>query len=204
MAQQRSSPRRAARGPGRRPGNPDTRADILAAAREQFSRNGYTATSVRAIAAAAGVNSALVHHYFGTKDELLLAALDLPVDPREVLMGATLGGVDGAGHRLLTVFFSTWDDPDLQPRLVALARSIVDPSSHLVTSGYLNVILRPVAESLGVDRRDERITLVGSVMLGLILARYVLKLEPLASTPAQRLIPVYAPQLQRILSDPLP
>ena len=72
-----SPPRR-----GRRPGSPDTRAAILAAARERFAAQGYAGTSVRAVAASAGVDAALVHHYFGTKDDLFLAALELKVDPR--------------------------------------------------------------------------------------------------------------------------
>ena len=73
---------------GRRPGAPDTRAAILAAARSRFAEHGYAGTTIRAVATDAGVDAALVHHYFGTKDELFLAALELPVDPRQVLASA--------------------------------------------------------------------------------------------------------------------
>ena len=75
---------------GRRPGAPDTRAAVLAAARAAFAAKGFGGTTIRAVAADAGVDPALVHHYFGTKDDLFLAAMELPVDPREVI---------GAGHR---------------------------------------------------------------------------------------------------------
>ena len=98
-ATERVPPRR-----GRRPGSPDTRAAVLSAARERFAAQGYAGTSVRAVAAAAGVDPALVHHYFGTKDDLFLAALEVKVDPRLAMLPVIEGGVDGAGERLLRVF----------------------------------------------------------------------------------------------------
>ena len=107
---------------GRRPGAPDTRAEVLAAARASFAEKGFRGTTIRAVAAAAGVDPALVHHYFGTKDDLFVAALQISVDPREVLAPVVAAGPDGAGERLLRTFLSVWDDPELQPGLVALAR----------------------------------------------------------------------------------
>ena len=100
---------------GRRPGSPDTRAAILAEARTRFAAQGYAGTSVRAVAAAAGVDAALVHHYFGTKDDLFLAALELPVDPRRLVAPVVAGGPAGAAERFLDVFLSAWDDPDIRP-----------------------------------------------------------------------------------------
>ena len=95
---------------GRRPGSPDTRAVILAVAREHFAAHGFTGASVRGIAAAAGVDAALLHNYVGTKDDLFVAALQLAFDPREVLLPVIEGGVEGAVERLLRMFFSVWDD----------------------------------------------------------------------------------------------
>src|SRR3954469_11292384 len=100
-----SSPR------GRRPGAPDTRADILAAARALFADRGFGRTTIRAVASDAGVDPALVHHYFGTKDDLFVASLQLPVDPRERLAPALAGGPDGAAERILRVFLEVWDEP---------------------------------------------------------------------------------------------
>src|ERR687890_2439282 len=97
---------------GRRPGAPDTRATILDAARTAFAQKGFAGTTIRAVATAAGVDAALVHHYFGTKDDLFLAALELPVDPRVALAPAIAAGPDGAGERMLRVFLSVWDDPE--------------------------------------------------------------------------------------------
>src|SRR5687768_10927277 len=90
---------------GRRPGSPDTRAGVLTVARERFATQGYAGTSVRAVAAEAGVDPALVHHYFGTKDDLFLAALELPVDPRQILLPAiAAGGVEDVAERMLRAF----------------------------------------------------------------------------------------------------
>src|SRR3954463_9475109 len=82
---------------GRRKGSPDTRSAILAAARTSFARQGFAGTTIRGVASSAGVDAALVHHYFGTKDDLFLAALELPVDPRRVIGPALAGGAAGAG-----------------------------------------------------------------------------------------------------------
>jgi AcrR family transcriptional regulator len=190
---------------GRRPGAPDTRAAILAAARTSFAGKGYAGTTIRGIAAAAEVDAALVHHYFGTKDDLFVAALELPVDPREMIAPALVEGPDGAGERILRVFVGVWDDPANTPVLVALARTMLDPSgSHLLREGFLPVVLHPVGRTLGLERPDLRMSLVASQVIGVILARYVLRLEPLASMAADDVVASYAPTIQRYLTGDLP
>ena len=190
---------------GRRPGAPDTRAEILASARSLFAARGFPGTSVRAVAAGAGVDPALVHHYFGTKDDLFVAALELPVDPREAIAPALVGGPDGAGERVLRVFVGVWDDPANTPVFVALARTLLDPSaSHLLREGFLPVVLHPVGRALGLDRPELRMSLVASQILGIVLGRYVLALEPLASLPSDAVVAAYAPTIQRYLTGDLP
>lgn len=190
---------------GRRPGGPDTRAAILAAARELFAAHGLAGTSVRAVAAAAGVDASLVHHYFGTKDDLFVAALQLRIDPRVAVRPVIEGGVDGAGERLMRLFVSVWDDEETRLPMLALVRGILDPGGQqLVRDGFLRMVLGPVAAGLGVDQPERRMPLVASQLLGLVVLRYVLALEPLASTPADELVATYAPTLQRYLSGPLP
>jgi AcrR family transcriptional regulator len=190
---------------GRRPGSPDTRAAILAVAREAFAAKGFAGTSVRGIAADAGVDAALVHHYFKTKDDLFLAALELPVDPREVLLPAVAGGVDGAAERMLRVFLSVWDDPELRLPLLGLVRGVVDSEGQrLLRDGFLPVVLEPVGVALGVDRPGLRMPLVASQVFGLIVMRYIVLVEPIASMSADDVVAIYAPTLQRYLSDPLP
>ncbi len=190
---------------GRRPGAPDTRAAILGAARAAFAEKGFAGTTIRAVAGAAGVDAALVHHYFGTKDDLFVAALELPVDPRTAIAPALADGPDGAGERVLRVFVGVWDDPGNTAVFVALARTLLDPSaSHLMRDGFLPVVLQPVGRALGLDDPELRMSLVASQMLGIILSRYVLELEPLASMPAETVVATYAPTIQRYLTGDLP
>jgi AcrR family transcriptional regulator len=189
---------------GRRPGTPDTRATILDAARAAFAERGFAGTTIRAVAAAAGVDAALVHHYFGTKDDLFLAAMELPFDPRQVLGPALAGGAEGAGERLLRAFLSIWDDPALSPVLVGIVRSALQPGGErLLTQGFVPVVLMPIGESLGIDRPELRMPLVISQVGGLILTRYVLGLEPLASMPAETLVATYGPVIQHYLTGDL-
>ena len=190
---------------GRRPGAPDTRAAILDAARALFATQGYSGTTIRAVAAAAGVDGALVHHYFGTKDDLFVAALEIPVDPREILAPVVAGGAEGAAERFLLAFLSVWDDPDVRPALLTVARTIMEPATQRVfADGFLPVVIGPLGVALDLDRPELRMPLVASQVVGLILLRYVLLVEPLASMPTDQVVATYAPTLQRYLTGPLP
>lgn len=192
-------------GRGRRPGSPDTRAAILDAARELFAAGGFSGTSVRAVAAKAGVDPALVHHYFGTKDELFVAALAIPVDLRQVLAPVVADGPDGAAERLLRTFLSVWDDPAIQLPLIALARRLLDPSGgELMRDGFLQVVIGPLGTALGIEDPERRMPVVASQVVGLILMRYLLEVEPLASMSADEVVGIYAPTIQRYLTGPLP
>lgn len=190
---------------GRRPGSPDTRAAILEAARGLFAERGFAGTSVRAVAAAAEVDPALVHHYFGRKDDLFMAALQIPVDPRELLAPVIAQGPDGAGERFLRVFLSVWDDPAIRLRLLAFVRGVFDPGGQkLIRDGFLQVVIVPVGAALGIDRPEHRMPLVASQVFGLIIMRYVLEAEPIASMPADLVVATYAPTIQRYLTGDLP
>src|SRR5690348_316806 len=126
---------------GRRPGSPDTRAAILAAARSRFASTGFSGATMRAVAADAGVGEALVHHYFGSKDELFVAALELPVDIRTEVAPVIAQGPDGAGERLVATLLAVWDDPDNQPALQALARNLITGERSLLTDGLIPVVV---------------------------------------------------------------
>jgi AcrR family transcriptional regulator len=190
---------------GRRPGRPDTRAAILDAARERFAAAGFGGTTIRAIATAAGVDAALVHHYFGSKEDLFVAALALPVDPRAVIGAAVAGPAEEAAEKLVRTFLSVWDDPGFQPALLATVRRILEPGGDkLIREGFLPVVLIPVGEQLGIDRPELRMPLVASQVIGLILARYVVRVEPIASLDPEQLVAIYAPTVQRYLTGELP
>ena len=114
-----TSPRRS----GRRPGDSGTREAILAAAKESFAASGYDATTIRGVGRAAGVDPALVHHFFGTKQDLFAAAMDLPVDPAQMVPALLADGVDGLGERLVRMFLLVWDSTPGQGPMLALLRS---------------------------------------------------------------------------------
>ena len=195
-----------ARGRGRRPGGPDTRGQILAAARESFAHKGFGGTTIRAVASEAGVDPALVHHYFGAKDDLFLAALEIPVDPRALVPGVFADGVAGAGERLVRLFLSVWDDPQARLPLIALVRSslVQEAPESLLQVGLLRMVLEPMRNALPAGEADRRVQLVISQMAGLVLTRYLLALEPLASMPAEDVVAWVAPNVQRYLDGPLP
>jgi AcrR family transcriptional regulator len=186
---------------GRRPGGPDTRGAILAAARESFAHKGFAGTTIRAVAASAGVDAALVHHYFGSKDDLFIAALEIPVDPRQVVPMVFAEGVEGAGERLLRIFLSVWENPEARLPLIALVRASLGEAGpvNLLREGVLRMIFAPLREILPGDDAEERVQLVLSQLVGLVVARYVLAVEPLASMPPEDVVAWVAPTVQRYL-----
>ncbi|MEV4755561.1 TetR family transcriptional regulator [Micromonospora sp. NPDC049559] len=196
-----------ARRSGRRPGNPDTREAILAAAREAFAERGFDGASIRSIATGAGVDPALVHHYFGTKDQLFLATIDAPFDPREMLPQVFAEGPDRVGERLIRLFLGVWDSP-FGTAGVALLRSAVSNewTARLMREFLVTQILRRAMSQLELppDEAPLRTSLVASQLLGLAMARYVLRLEPLASAPAETVVATVGPTVQRYLTGALP
>lgn len=186
---------------GRRPGGPDTRGTILAAARESFAHKGFAGTTIRAVAASAGVDAALVHHYFGSKDDLFIAALEIPVDPRQVVPIVFADGVEGAGERLIRVFLSVWENPEARLPLIALVRASLGEAGpvNLLREGVLRMIFAPLREVLDGPDAEERVQLVLSQIVGLVVARYVLAVEPLASMRPDDVVAWVAPTLQRYL-----
>jgi AcrR family transcriptional regulator len=191
---------------GRRPGNQDTREAILAAARQAFADKGYDGASIRHIATSAGVDPALVHHYFGAKDQLFLATLQLPIDPGKLIPQIAAGGVDGVGERLVRMFLGIWDSP-AGSTVVAVVRSAVshDWSARMLREFVTTQILRRAMKQLDLDPAEAplRTSLVASQMIGLAMARYILRFEPLASAPPETVVAAIAPTIQRYLTGPL-
>jgi AcrR family transcriptional regulator len=189
---------------GRRRGGPDTRGEILEAARTSFADKGFRATTIRGVAAAAGVDAALVHHYFGTKDDLFIASLQMPLDPRDALASVFAPGTEGAGQRLLEAALGVWDQPEGRQPLVAVVRdSLGEPGGSLLREGFLRVVLKALRDTLPPEESELRAQLVASQMLGLVIARYVLELEPLATLPRAEVVRLVAPTLQRYLDGPV-
>jgi AcrR family transcriptional regulator len=188
---------------GRRPGNPDTREAILAAAREAFAERGFDRASIRAIATSAGVDPALVHHYFGTKDKLFLAAMSAPVDPGEMLPEVLAGGRDRIGERLVRAFLRAWDSP-AGVAAAALLRSGMtnDWTARMLREFLVTQVLRRIIRHLDCDPAEAslRASLVATQVTGLAMMRYLIRLEPLASAPPEVVVAAVAPTIQRYLT----
>ena len=191
---------------GRRPGNQDTREAILAAAREAFAERGFDGASIRLIAAGAAVDPALVHHYFGTKDQLFLAAMRAPIDPSTVIPQVLAGGVDGVGERLVRSLLGVWDSA-AGGAAAALVRSAVSNEliAKMLRDFVVNRILRRVAVDLNLDPAEGpmRANLVATQISGLIMVRYIIKIEPLASAPPETVVALIGPTVQRYIAGEL-
>jgi AcrR family transcriptional regulator len=188
---------------GRRPGAGGTREKILAAARSHFSEAGYEGGTVRGIASAAAVDPSLVLHYFGSKEGVFRAAMDFPIDPAEFIPRLLAPGLDGLGERLTRFFLDTWDSPAGQP-LLGLIRSVVgnEDAAAMMREFIGREVLARIARALEVDKPQLRASLAASSMIGLAMVRYVIKLEPLASTPSDQIAEWVGPAVQRYLTDP--
>jgi len=192
---------------GRRKGSPDTREAILESARSAFGDRGYDGASIRAIATDAGVDPALVHHYFGSKEKLFLEVTGAPVDPGEFIPAALAGDDAHLGERVVAMFLRLWDDPAYGPTILALVRSALahDWSARMLREFLAAQVLRRIIARIDVPaaERPIRASLVASQMLGLGMTRHVLKIEPLASADPAKVVAMIAPTVQRYLTGPL-
>lgn len=195
-------PGRRRRGPGRRPGAPDTRGEILGAARAEFAAKGFDATSIRAIAARAGVDPALVHHYFGAKEKVFLAAMELTIDPAELAETVAAGPVDELAERFVRTFLSVWGNPVTRAPFLALLRSAIghETAALLLRQFITSIVLTRVRPLLDGPDVDLRLELMASHLVGTALLRYVIKAEPLASASEDELVALVAPALQRYVT----
>jgi AcrR family transcriptional regulator len=188
---------------GRRPGNPDTRQSILDAARDVFAERGFDKASIRAIATGAGVDPALVHHYFGTKDKLFLASMNSPIDPGVLIPQALSGPRDQVGERMVRMVLSVWDSP-AGVAAVAMLRSAMSNewTARLMREFVVTQVLRRAIAELSLDPAEApmRAALTASQIAGLLVARYILKVEPLASAPPETIVATVGPTVQRYLT----
>ncbi|OLB97270.1 MAG: TetR/AcrR family transcriptional regulator [Chloroflexi bacterium] len=187
---------------GRRPGIGGTRDKILAAARARFGEEGYDGATIRGIASAAGVDPAMVPHYFGSKEGVFLAAVEFPVDPAVFIPRLLEPGLDGLGERLVSFFLETWDSP-AGGSLLALIRSVVssDLAADLMREFVTREVLGRLAVAIKLDHPQLRAGLVATQLVGLAMLRYVIKVESLAGASRGELARWIGPSIQRYLTD---
>ncbi|AOW93733.1 TetR family transcriptional regulator [Rhodococcus sp. WMMA185] len=193
--------KRPAKRTGRRPGPNTTRSLIEETARKQFAQLGYDRTSMRQIALEAEVDPTLVSHYFGTKLDLFIAVVELPIDPGALIDHVTSGERDSAGVRLATVVLDVLDDEVRRRPIVGMIRAATSEpeAARLVREFLTRNIVIPIAEHLDTDHADYRAGLVMSQIVGLTLARYIIGVEPLASHPRELVAADLGATLQRYL-----
>jgi AcrR family transcriptional regulator len=192
--------------PGRPPGTSDTRDRILDCARDLFARNGFDRTPIRAVASAAGVDPALVHHYFGTKHRLFTAAIHIPIDPMILIEQMRETPVEELGLKVPSLLLPLWDS-ELGAGMIAELRSLLAGSEV----GFIRTFMREVVVAEIAARVDNppgsgivRAEFVASQIAGVLMARYIIAIEPFASLPARQIAETIAPNLQRYLTGDLP
>jgi AcrR family transcriptional regulator len=192
--------------PGRPPGASDTRDRILVSARNLFARNGIDKTSIRAIAKDAGVDPALVHHYFGTKTQLFAAAIHIPVDPMAVIGPLREVPIEQLGSVLPSILLSLWDS-EMGKGFIAELRSLLAGNDVTLIRSFLQEVITAEVGSR-VDNPPGsgrvRVQFVASQLVGVVMARYILELDPFKSLPVEQIAETIAPNLQRYLTGDLP
>ncbi|OLZ62211.1 TetR family transcriptional regulator [Streptomyces sp. IMTB 2501] len=182
----------------------DTRDRILTAAREEFSERGYDKASVRGIAKTAGVDSALVHHYFGTKEQVFEAAVTVALAPAlDAPVAIADGPLDGVGERMTRFVFGVWENPRTRAPLLAIVRSAVnnDTAAAVFRRLIAAQLLRRIAAQVDLPDPELRAELAAAQLVGAAMMRYVIKLEPLASADLEQIIARVAPVVQHHLTD---
>ncbi|WP_282703580.1 TetR family transcriptional regulator [Streptomyces sp. CC219B] len=200
-----AAPLRRGRGRRTRTEAAGTRDRILAVARAEFSERGYEKTSVRGIAKAAGVDSALVHHYFGTKEQVFEAAVEVAFSPalnaRDMILD---GPLDDVGERLTRMVFGLWENPVTRTPLLAIVRSAVNNETAAAVFRRLVAaqLMRRIADQLDTPDAQLRAELAAAQLVGIAMLRYVIKIEPVASADPEQIIARVAPVVQGHLTGP--
>jgi len=189
------------RGRGRPPGESDSRARIAAAAVHEFGEHGYDGATVRAIAARAGVDAALVHHYYGSKADLFAEITDFPVRPDLEVPRILRGPRDQAGERIVRFVLEAFERPDVRKRGVIVLRTAISGklTAPLVTGFLSRELLPRIAAELDAPDASLRASLVASQIAGMLITRYIVKLPPMADATADELVAQVGPTVQRYL-----
>lgn len=187
---------------GRRVAGGDTRAEILIAARSLFAELGYAATTLRAVALRADVNPALILHHYGSKEALFRSAMRVPIDPDAIAAIIGTGDRGALGERLCVYFLGLWENDATRGPLLAMLRSALthDAARESLRGFVTEALVGRVAMLLDVPDAALRATLMGSQLVGLAIARYLLRVEPLASANTATVAAWVAPTLQRYLT----
>lgn len=199
MTAESDTPRRR----GRRSGGEDTRSALVDAARVVFAEQGYQGATVRAIAARAGVDAAMVNHWFGGKQGLFAATVEFPFDPRDLVDRITTGDPNELAQRLIRTFVTMWDTFEGRFATLMLSVASQETAAKMMAEFFSGMVFERIAQTIGPDNVELRASLCATQVVGLGVMRYVLKLEPIASADVDSLVSMIAPTLQRYLTTDL-
>ncbi len=187
---------------GRRPAGSGTREAIINAARQQFGELGYRRTTLRGVARIAGVDPRLVLHYFGSKKQLFLESVELPIDSDTLLAHLFEPGPGSIGERAAEMLVGILEDPTTQRVIVGLIRAAASEpeAAQLVRESLTERILTPLAQGVGGDHPELRANLMATQVVGLARGRHVVELEPLATVPREQLVRAVAPVFEHYLT----
>lgn len=189
---------------GRRPGTTETRERIAVAARTQFAEHGYDGATFRRVAAAAGVDPALVVHFFGSKENLFREVMALPAAVAEGLLRIASEPTAEIGRRLAELVVAALENPATRPIVLGRIRSAsTHPEAAALVRETVTRDLQRLTSAITEDRPEARAVLIGSHLVGIALARYVVLVEPLASMAPEEVVYLLAPTFQRFLAEPL-
>jgi AcrR family transcriptional regulator len=196
---------------GRRPGNADTRGEIVEAAKRVFAAKGYDGASLRAVAREAGVDPALVHHYFDGKASLFVAAMALPFDPRDVQKQEHSDSATSSttsGTIVVTGFLTMWDHAEGTGSSfaacvagMAASASVADAMREFVAERVWNN--SPVNEGENESTAHQRRALVSSQLMGLAFTRYILRVPPVSTATPEEIARWAGPTLDRYMVGPI-
>ncbi len=186
----------------------DVRDAVLDAARAAFHTRGYAKTTVKGVAAMAGVAPNVVSKYYENKEAMFAAAMKLPFDPSHAVPELLAPGLDGMGERLVRATFEIFRDEDTREDLLALFQAGASAGKAAATMREFieESIVDRLVTAVGIPDARMRAALISSHLVGLGATRYLVRLEPLASAPEEQIVRIYAPVIQDLLdpSKPLP
>lgn len=185
------------------PKNPDdVKRLVLDAARGVYARQGYVTVTMKGVAAAAGVAPDVVRRYYNSREQLFAAAMRLPFDPGAAITALLAPGIEGLGERLVRVTLKMLAEPETRDQLALMVRDGADAAKATAALREFmeSVFIDRVAGVLGVPDARMRVTLAMSYLVGVASARYVMRLEPLASASEDEVVRLVAPAVQTALS----
>jgi AcrR family transcriptional regulator len=187
---------------GRRPGISTSRQAILDAARARFAGDGYVATTIRQVAADAGVDASLVMQFFRSKDELFAAVMSIAPETLTLLSSAFDGPDEQLGERVVRAFLTAWEGApqDSHPLMAMLRGAVVNEQANTQLREFIQARLLKAVGPAATDDAVLRAGLASSMLVGLIVGRRIVGVPTLVEADVDALVAVVAPAIQSVLS----